>query len=127
MKTLQNLSNAPTLTKVDDTTIKQVITDMVDKSTAEWQSNKVINSLYSSKDIELSNKSSKLFNQQVGMALYIEACRKYKIKPTNYIGQFINEVFIDKWRARAYRMTFNQHYRDEYYRPMMYKLHNLAK
>ena len=127
MKTLQNLSNAPILTKVDDTTIKQVITDMVDKSTAEWQSNKVINSLYSSKDIESSNKSSELFNQQVGMALYIEACREYKIKPTNYIGQFINEVFIDKWRARAYRMTFNQRYREQYYRPMMYKLNELVK
>lgn len=119
--------------KIDDATLKKVVSDIVDQPIAEWQSEKIVTSInHVSPYDELLNASR--YNQSkdkttrfFGMCLYVEACRKYKIKPTNYIGAMLNEMQFEKWINKAFRLTHNGYYREMFYRPFMYKLLMLNK
>lgn len=120
--------------KIDDATLKEVVSEVVEQSTAEWQSERIVGSL-NGKVAEYSdlanttryNESKSQSNRLFGMCLYIEACRKYKITPTNYIGIALDALQIEKWINKAFRMTHNGYYREMFYRPMMYKLLMLNK
>lgn len=119
--------------KIDDATLKKIVSDIVDQPIAEWQSEKIVTSInhvspyddlsFASRYKQSKNKKTNSF----GMCLYVEACRKYQIKPTNYIGGLLSGMQIEKWINKAFRMSHNGYYREMFYRPMMYKLLSLNK
>ena len=124
MKTLQKLSNSTITHQINNTIIKQVVSDIVDQPMSEWACNRVI---YNTNPTTSKFDFYKQHKKNFGMALYVEACKKYKIQATDYIGQLLNQVTIDRWLDRSHIFSHNIRYRDEYYRPMMYKLNELNK
>lgn len=120
-------------TKVDNEAIRRVITDIVEKPAEEWQSDTLINAITDTScsyiDLHDAYKKAEMYKntKNIGMCLYIEATKKYHIDPTSFSGVKLKAKIIDRWLARAYRFTHNSNYRDNFYRPMMYKLNELNK
>lgn len=118
----------PARKKISNITLKNIISDIIKLSATEWQNGKIIslvdrdvnvtpNMLYSKNDIRLL--------RMYGMSLYCEACRKYDVRPTDCVGKAIDDVKFNRWLNRSHKLTYNFHYREEFLKPMMYKLNQL--
>lgn len=127
MITKQPITMTPARKKISNIALKNIISDIVDAPTTEWQSNKII-ALADSDNSELKmvyNKHDARLIRMYGMSLYCEACRKYDVKPTNCVGKPIDDVKFNRWLERSHKLTYNYQYREEYLKPMMYKLNQL--
>lgn len=117
----------PARKKIPNFKLKEIVSDIVDTPTTEWQSNKII-ALTDSDNWELKiahqNHNARLL-RMYGMSLYCEACRKYDIRPTDCVGKPIDDVKFNRWLERSHKLTYNLQYREEYFKPMMYKLNQL--
>ena len=119
----------PARKKIPNFKLKEIISDMVELLTTEWQCEKIISLVdvdgnnplnfgyYSKDDIRLL--------RMYGMSLYCEACRKYDVKPTDCVGKLIPDIKVQKWLNRSHRLTYNYQYREEFLKPLMYKLNQL--
>ena len=117
----------PARKKIPNFKLKEIVSDIVEAPTTEWQSSRIV-SLVDTDSSELKlayNKCDARLLRMYGMSLYCEACRKYDVKPTNCVGKPINDVKFNKWLARSHKLTYNHQYREEYLKPMMYKLNQL--
>lgn len=117
----------PARKKISNIALKNIISDIVDAPTTEWQNNKIV-SLVDSDNTELKmtyNKHDARLLRMYGMSLYCEACRKYNIRPTDCVGKAIDDVKFNRWLNRSHKLTYHCHYRDEYLKPLMYKLNQL--
>lgn len=129
MITKQPTTMAPARKKIPNFKLKEIISDMVELLTTEWQCEKIISLV----DVDGSNplnfgyysKDDIRLLRMYGMSLYCEACRKYDVKPTDCVGKPIPDIKVQKWLNRAHRLTYNFHYREEFLKPMMYKLNQL--
>lgn len=128
MITKQPTTMTPARKKISNITLKNIISDIIELSATEWQNGKIIslvdsdvnttpNMVYSKNDIRLL--------RMYGMSLYCEACRKYDIRPTDCVGKPIEDARFQKWLNRSHKLTYNLQYREEFLKPMMYKLNQL--
>lgn len=114
--------------KISNIALKNIISDIVDAPTAEWQSDKIISLVNGDVNCELKmahNKHDARLLRMYGMSLYCEACKKYDVKPTNCVGKPIKGEIFQKWLNRSHKLTYNYQYREESFKPMMYKLNQL--
>lgn len=127
MITKQPITMTPARKKISNITLKNIISDIVDAPTTEWQNYKII-SLIDRVNCELGiiyNKHDARLMRMYGMSLYCEACRKYDIQPTDCVGKTIEDARFQKWLERSHKLTYNYQYREEFLKPMMYKLNQL--
>lgn len=118
----------PARKKIPNFRLKEIISDMVDAPTTEWQSDKIVLLVNSDINCELKmayNKHDARLLRMYGMSLYCEACKKYDVKPTNCVGKPIKSEMFQKWLNRSHKLTYNYQYREEFLKPMMYKLNQL--
>ena len=121
-------TTTPARKKISNIALKNIISDIVDAPTTEWQNNKIISLVDRVDNHELNmtyNKHDARLLRMYGMSLYCEACRKYDVKPTDCVGKRIDDVKFDRWLNHSHRLTYHYHYREEYLKPMMYKLNQL--
>ena len=81
----------PARKKISNLKLKEIVSDIVEIPTTEWQNNKII-SLVDSDNGELKmvyNKHDTRLVRMYGMSLYCEACKKYDVKPTDCVGKRI--------------------------------------
>jgi hypothetical protein len=117
----------PTRKKIPNLKLKEIVSDIVDAPTTEWQSGRIV-SLADSDNSKLKmayNKHDARLHRMYGMSLYCEACRKYDVKPTDCVGKRIDDVKFNRWLERSHKFTYNYQYREEFLKPMMYKLNQL--
>ena len=128
MITKQPTTMTPARKKIPNFKLKEIVSNIIDLSTTEWQNGKIIsfvdsdvnvapNMVYSKNDIRLL--------RMYGMSLYCEACRKYDVRPTDCVGKTIEDARFQKWLNRSHKLTYNSQYREEFLKPMMYKLNQL--
>jgi hypothetical protein len=128
MITKQPTTMTPARKKIPNFQLKEIISDIVDAPTTEWQSDKIVSLVNSDINCELKmayNKHDARLHRMYGMSLYCEACRKYDVKPTDCVGKHIDDVKFNKWLNRSHKLTYNFHYREEFFKPLMYKLNQL--
>ena len=128
MITKQPTTMTPARKKIPNYKLKEIVSYMVDTPTTEWQNDKTINIVNcdnESTSPKLTNSHEKYAKRMYGMSLYCEACRKYDVKPTDCVGKVIDDVKFNKWLNRSHKLSYNYHYREEYLKPMMYKLNKL--
>jgi hypothetical protein len=117
----------PTRKKIPNFKLKEIVSDIVDAPATEWQNNKIV-SLVDSNNTEMKmayRAHDARLLRMYGMSLYCEACRKYDVKPTDCVGKRIDDVKFNRWLERSHKLTYNYQYREEYLKPMMYKLNQL--
>lgn len=127
MITKQSTTMTPARKKIPNFQLKEIISDIVGAPTTEWQNDKII-SLVDRNNSELKmayNKHNARLLRMYGMSLYCEACRKYDIQPTDCVGKPIECARFQKWLNRSHKLTYNYQYREEFLKPMMYKLNQL--
>lgn len=127
MITKQPTTMAPARKKISNFQLKEIISDIVEQPATEWQSDKII-ALADNDTIELKmayNKHDARLLRMYGMSLYCEACKKYDIRPTDCVGKAIDDVKFNRWLNRSHKLTYHCHYREEFLKPMMYKLNKL--
>ena len=118
---------APARKKIPNFKLKEIVSDIVDAPITEWQSDKIV-SLADSDNTELKmayNRHDARLLRMYGMSLYCEACKKYDVKPTDCVGKSIDDVKFNRWLNRSHKLTYNYQYREEFLKPMMYKLNQL--
>lgn len=128
MITKQPITTTPAKKKIPNLKLKEVVSDIVEAPTTEWQNDKIVALVNGDMNCELKmayNKHDARLLRMYGMSLYCEACKKYDVKPTNCVGKPIDDVKFNKWLNRSHRLTYNSQYREEYLKPMMYKLNQL--
>lgn len=128
MITKQPTTMTPARKKISNIALKNIISDMVDAPTTEWQSDKIVSLVNGDINCELKmayNKHDARLLRMYGMSLYCEACKKYDVKPTNCVGKPIKSEMFQKWLNRSHKLTYNYQYREEFFKPMMYKLNQL--
>ena len=128
MITKQPTTMTPARKKIPNFKLKEIVSDIVDAPTTEWQSDKIIALVNVEIKCELKmayNKHDARLLRMYGMSLYCDACRKYDIKPTNCVGKPIDDARFQKWLNRSHKLTYNYQYREEFLKPMMYKLNQL--
>lgn len=128
MITKQPTTMTPARKKISNIALKNIISDIVDAPTTEWQNDKIVSLVNSDINCELNityNKHDARLLRMYGMSLYCEACRKYDVKPTDCVGKHIDDVKFNRWLNRSHKLTYHYHYREEYLKPMMYKLNQL--
>lgn len=129
MITKQPTTMTPARKKIPNFKLKEIISDMVEQPATEWQNDKIISLVNGDINCELKieqyNKHDVRLSRMYGMCLYCEACRKYDVKPTDCIGKPIPDIKVQKWLNRSHRLTYNYQYREELFKPMMYKLNQL--
>lgn len=128
MITKQPTTMASARKKIPNFQLKEIISDMVDAPTTEWQSDKIVSLVDSDINCKLKmayNKHDAHLLRMYGMSLYCEACKKYDIKPTDCVGKPIDDVKLNKWLNLSHKLTYNYQYREEFFKPMMYKLNHL--
>lgn len=114
--------------KIPNLKLKEVVSDIVDVPVTEWQNNKIVSLVDRDENCELKmayNKHDARLLRMYGMSLYCEACRKYDVKPTDCVGKPIEGDRFQKWLDRSHKLTYNYQYREEFLKPMMYKLNQL--
>jgi hypothetical protein len=127
MITKQSTTMTPARKKIPNLKLKEIVSDIVDAPTTEWQSGRIV-SLVDSDNTEMKmayNKHDARLLRMYGMSLYCEACRKYDVKPTDCVGKHIDDVKFNRWLERSHKLTYNYQYREEFLKPMMYKLNQL--
>ena len=127
MITKQPTTMAPARKKIPNFKLKEIVSDIVDTPTTEWQSSRIV-SLVDTDSSELKlvyNKYDARLLRMIGMSLYCEACRKYDIRPTDCVGKTIEDARFQKWLNRSHKLTYNYQYREEFLKPMMYKFNQL--
>lgn len=120
-------TTTPARKKIPNLKLKEVVSDIVEVPTTEWQSSRIV-SLVDTDSSELKlvyNKCDARLLRMYGMSLYCEACRKYDIRPTDCVGKTIEDARFQKWLNRSHKLTYNYQYREEFLKPMMYKLNQL--
>lgn len=128
MITKQPITMTPARKKIGNITLKNIISDIVDAPTTEWQNYKIISLVDRDINCELGiihNKHDARLMRMYGMSLYCEACRKYDIQPTDCVGKTIEDARFQKWLERSHKLTYNYQYREEFLKPMMYRLNKL--
>jgi hypothetical protein len=128
MITKQPTTMTPARKKISNIALKNIISDIVDAPTTEWQSDKIVSLVNGDVNCELKmahNKHDARLLRMYGMSLYCKACKKYDVKPTNCVGKPIKDEMFQKWLNRSHKLTYNYQYREEYFKPMMYKLNQL--
>lgn len=128
MITKQPTTMTPARKKIPNFKLKEIVSDIIDTPTTEWQNNKIISLVDRDDNHELKmayNKHDARLVRMYGMSLYCEACKKYDVKPTDCIGRAINDTNFNRWLNRSHKLTYNYQYREEYLKPMMYKLNQL--
>lgn len=118
----------PARKKIPNFKLKEIVSNIVDVPTTEWQNDKIVALVNGDMNCELKmayNKHDARLLRMYGMSLYCEACKKYDVKPTNCVGKPIDDVKFNKWLNRSHRLTYNSQYREEFLKPMMYKLNQL--
>jgi hypothetical protein len=129
MITKQPTTMTPARKRIPNFKLKEIISDMVEQPATEWQNDKIISSVNGDINCELKieqyNKHDVRLSRMYGMSLYCEACRKYDVHPTDCIGKPIEDAKFQKWLNRSHRLTYNYQYREEFLKPMMYKLNQL--
>jgi hypothetical protein len=118
----------PARKKIPNFKLKEIISDMVEQPTTEWQCNKIVAVVDRDENCELKiayHKHDIRLLRMYGMSLYCEACRKYDVKPTDCVGKPIDNVRFQKWLNRSHKLTYSYQYREEFLKPMMYKLNQL--
>lgn len=116
MITKQPITMTPARKKISNITLKNIISDIVDAPTTEWQNNKIISLVdrYINCELGMSyNKHDARLMRMYGMSLYCEACRKYDIQPTDCVGKTIEDARFQKWLERSHKLTYNYQYREE--------------
>ena len=102
---------------------------MVEQPATEWQCEKIISLVDSDgnnpSNFEYYSKHDVRLSRTYGMSLYCEACRKYDVHPTDCIGKPVEDAKFQKWLNRSHRLTYNYQYREEFLKPLMYKLNQL--
>jgi hypothetical protein len=127
MITKQPTTMTPARKKIPNFKLKEIVSDIIDTPTTEWQSSRIV-SLVDTDSSELKlvyNKCDARLLRMYGMSLYCEACRKYDVKPTDCVGKPIEGERFQKWLNRSHKLTYNSQYREEFLKPMMYKLNQL--
>ena len=127
MITKQPTTMTPARKKIPNLKLKEIVSDIVEQPATEWQSNKII-ALADNDTIELKmayNKHDARLLRMYGMSLYCEACKKYDVKPTDCVGKTIEDARFQKWLNRSHKLTYSYQYREEYLKPIMYKLNQL--
>jgi hypothetical protein len=128
MITKQSTTMTPARKKIPNFKLKEIVSDIIDAPTTEWQSNKII-ALADSDNSELKmayyNKHDARLLRMYGMSLYCEACKKYDVKPTDCVGKHIDDVKFNRWLERSHKLTYNYQYREDFFKPLMYKLNQL--
>lgn len=128
MITKQPTTMTPARKKISNLKLKEIVSDIVNIPTTEWQNDKIVSLVNGDINCELKiahNKHDARSLRMYGMSLYCEACKKYDVKPTNCVGKLIDDVKFNKWLNCSYKLTYNYQYREEYFKPMMYKLNQL--
>lgn len=129
MITKQPTTMTPARKKISNIALKNIISDIVDAPTTEWQNDKIVSLVNGDINCELKmayyNKHDARLLRMYGMSLYCEACRKYDVKPTDCVGKSIDDVKFNKWLNRSHKLTYHYHYREEFLKPMMHKLNQL--
>ena len=118
----------PARKKIPNFKLKEIVSDIVEQPATEWQSDKMVSLVNGNINCELKmtyNKHDARLLRMYGMSLYCEACKKYDVKPTDCVGKPIDDVKFNKWINRSHKLTYNYQYREEYLKPMMYKLNQL--
>lgn len=118
----------PARKKIPNFKLKEIVSDIVEQPATEWQSDKIVSLVNGDINCELKmayNKHDARLLRMYGMSLYCEACRKYDVKPTDCVGKVIDDVKFNKWLNRSHKLTYNYQYREEFFKPMMYKLNQL--
>ncbi len=127
MITKQPTTMTPARKKIPNFKLKEIVSDIIDTPTTEWQSNKIV-SLVNDINCELKiahNKHDARLLRMYGMSLYCEACKKYDVKPTDCVGKPIDDVKFNRWLNCSHKLTYHYQYREEFLKPMMYKLNQL--
>lgn len=128
MITKQPTTMTPARKKIPNLKLKEVVSDIVDVPVTEWQNNKIVSLVDRDENCELKmayNKYDARLLRMYGMSLYCEACRKYDVRPTDCVGKIIEDARFQKWLNRSHKLTYNSQYREEFLKPMMYKLNQL--
>lgn len=89
----------PARKKIPNFKLKEIISDIVDAPTTEWQSDKIVSLVNSDINCELKmahNKHDARLLRMYGMSMYCEACKKYDVKPTDCIGKPIPDINVQK-------------------------------
>lgn len=118
----------PAKKKIPNFKLKEIVSDIVEIPTTEWQNDKIVSLVNGDINCELKmayNKHDARLIRMYGMSLYCEACKKYDVKPTDCVGKRIEDVKFQRWLERAHKLTYHFYYREELLKPMMYKLNNL--
>lgn len=117
----------PTKKKIPNAKLKEIVSEIIDAPTTEWQNSRIV-ALVNSDNSEMKlvyNKHDVRLLRMYGMSLYCEACKKYDVRPTDCVGKPIDDVKFNRWLNRAHKLTYNLQYREEFFKPMMYKLNQL--
>lgn len=117
----------PARKKIPNLKLKEIVSDIVDAPTTEWQNSRIVarvNSDNSEMKLVYSKHDVRLL-RMYGMSLYCEACKKYDVRPTDCVGKPIDDIKFNRWLNRSHKLTYNYQYREEYLKPMMYKLNQL--
>lgn len=128
MITKQPTTMTPARKKISNIILKNIISDIIELSTTEWQNGKIISLVDSDVNVTpnmVYSKNNIRLLRMYGMSLYCEACRKYDVRPTDCVGKVINNATFDRWLNRSHKLTYNYQYREEFLKPMMYKLNQL--
>jgi hypothetical protein len=128
MITKQPTTMTPARKKIPNFKLKEIVSDIVDQPATEWQSDKIVSLVNGDMNCDLKMvyvKHDARLLRMYGMSLYCEACRKYDVKPTDCVDKPIPDIKVQKWLNRSHRLTYNSHYREEFLKPMMYKLNQL--
>lgn len=127
MITKLSTTMTPARKKIPNFKLKEIVSDIVEAPATEWQSSRIA-SLVDTDSSELKlvyNKCDARLLRMIGMSLYCEACRKYDVRPTDCVGNTIEDARFQKWLNRSHKLTYNSQYREEFLKPMMYKLNQL--
>lgn len=117
----------PARKKIPNLKLKEIVSDIVDAPTTEWQNSRIVarvNSDNSEMKLVYSKHDVRLL-RMYGMSLYCEACKKYDVRPTDCVGKPIDDIKFNRWLNRSHKLTYNYQYREEFLKPMMYKLNQL--